>query len=112
VNSPLSDLSFNERVVNCITRSINSKYGEGVREVLFWKFQDSTKLEVIDIPKKPQLFVDCMKQIFGAGAGSIERTITEEMCNEFKIVVPGEPSFTRAVEIAKSKRLKEDLTGI
>jgi len=83
----------------------------GVREVLFWKFQDLTKLEVIDIPRKPQLFVDCMIQIFGAGAASIERTITEEMCREFKIVVPGEPSFTKAVEVAKSKRLKEDLTG-
>ncbi len=79
-----------------------------MREVLFWKFQDSTKLEVMDIPKKPQLFVDCMKLIFGAGAASIERTITEEMCHEFRIAVPGEPSFTRAVEIAKSKRLKEE----
>ena len=107
----MSDLPFNERVVNCITRSIDSKYGEGVRQVLFWKFQDTTKLEVSDIPKKPQLFVDCMRQIFGTGSSSIERAITEEMCREFRIVVPGEPSFTKAVEIAKSKRLKEDLTG-
>ncbi len=108
----MSDLPFSERVLNTVTRSIDTKYGEGVRQVLYWKFQDQTKLEPSDIAKKPQLFVDCMKQIFGTGAASIERTITEEMCHEFKIVVPGEASFTRAVEIAKSKRLKEDLTGM
>jgi len=108
----LSELPFNDRVLNCVTRSIDTKYGEGVRQVLYWKFQDQTKLDPVDIAKKPQLFVDCMKQIFGAGANSIERTVTEEMCHEFKIVVPGEPSFVKAVEIAKSKRLKEDLTGI
>jgi len=104
-------LSFNERVVDSVTRSIDSKYGEGVRQVLFWKFQDLTKLEVSDIPKKPQLFVECMQQVFGAGAASIERTITAEVCKEFKITVQANPSFTRAIEIAKSKRLKEDLTG-
>jgi hypothetical protein len=106
----LNVLPFNQRVLDCITRSIDTKYGEGVRQVLFWKFQDLTKLPVRDIPKKPELFVDCMKQIFGTGSSSIERAMVEEMCNEFKIVVHGEPSFVKAVEVAKSKRLKEDLT--
>ncbi len=103
-------LPFNERVVDCVTRSIDLKYGEGVRQVLYWKFQDLTKLKISDIPKKPQLFVECMRQLFGAGSASIERTITSEICQEFKIVVPGEPSLARAIEIAKSKRLKDYLT--
>jgi hypothetical protein len=106
----LSDLPFNQRVLDCVTRSIDTKYGEGVRQVLFWKFQDITKLSVRDIPKKPELFVDIMRQIFGTGSGSIERAITEEIAREFKIVAPGDGSFVRAVELAKSQRLKEDLT--
>ena len=106
----MSDLPFNQRVVDCVTRAIDIKYGEGVRQVLYWKFQDTTKLGIRDIPKRPDLFVNCMRQIFGAGSSSIERAITDEMVHEFKIVVPGDPSFVRAVELAKSKRLKEDLT--
>lgn len=97
-------------MLESITRSIDSKYGEGVRQVLFWKFQDITKLKVTDIPIKPQLFVDCMRQIFGTGSHSIERTITEEISHEFNVTVTADASFSKAVELARSKRLKEDLT--
>jgi len=103
-------MNFNERVISCVTRSIDAKYGEGVRQVLFWKFQDVTGLQVSDIPIKPQLFVECIQRIFGVGARSIERTITDETCHEFKIVLSGEPSFVKAVRFARSKWLKEELT--
>jgi hypothetical protein len=106
----LGDPSFNEQVVDSITRAIDAKFGEGVRRVLFWKFEETTKLQIIDIPRKPDLFVDCMRKIFGAGADSIERAIVEGICNEFKIVVSPDAGFVRALQIAKSKRLKEDLT--
>jgi hypothetical protein len=106
----LSEPPFNERVISAVTRSLDSKYGEGVRQVIVWRFQDRNKLEISDIPTKPGQFVDCIRQIFGTGSGSIERTITEEMCREFKIAVPGDPDFVKAVELAKTKRLKESLT--
>jgi hypothetical protein len=96
--------------MDCITRAIESKFGEGVRQVIYWKFQEVTKLEVSDIPKKPQIFIDTIRLVFGTGSVSIERTITERICHEFKISLTGEPSFTRALQLAKSKQLKEDLT--
>jgi len=98
-------------VLSCIVRAIDTKFGPGVREVLFWKFQEATKLSASDIPKKPDLFVKYMREIFGEGSRSIEKAITEEICEEFDVVVRGEPDFVRAIELARSKKLKEDLTG-
>jgi hypothetical protein len=105
-----NDLSLSERIVDCVIRSLDSKYGEGVRQVIFWKFQDSMKQEISAIASKPELFVDCMQQIFGTRSSSIEKVITEEISREFNVTVSGEPSLVRAIETLKSKKLKEDLT--
>lgn len=106
----MADLSFNEQAINCIIRSVDGKFGEGVRQVLFWKFQEVTKLGIQDIPRKPEAFVECMRMVFGAGSASIERAIVEGLVQEFKIVVPGDSGVVAALQAAKSKRLREDLT--
>jgi len=69
-----------------------------------------TKLGIRDIPRKPEVFVECMHMVFGAGSASIERAIVEGLVNEFKIIVSGDSGVVSALQAAKSKRLREDLT--
>jgi hypothetical protein len=106
----MADPTFNEQVVECVKHSIDEKFGQGVREVLFWKFEEGTKLLLTDVAVKPELFIQCMKQIFGDGSASIERTITEAVCLHFHLRFTGN-DFVKAVREARLKRFREDLTG-
>ena len=100
---------FSARVLVCIKTALE-KYGAAVSQVLIWNFESETKLKAIDIARKPQEFVDCIYRIFGPSASNIERSITDEVCKEFKLDCAGVPGFVAAVEIARNNALKEELT--
>jgi hypothetical protein len=100
---------FSAKILVCITTALE-KYGAAVSQVLIWNFENDTKLKASDIARKPQEFVDCIQRIFGPSASAIERSITEEVCKEFKLDSAGIPGFVNAVEIARSNALKEELT--
>jgi hypothetical protein len=61
------------------------KYGSSVGHMLTWNFGKKTGLTPYDIANRPDEFVSCIYEIFGAGAKSIEDTIVKEICQEFGI---------------------------
>ena len=96
-------------MISSVTTALE-KYGAAVSQVLIWNFENETKLSASDIARKPLEFVKCVYQIFGPSAASIERSMTEELCKEFKIDLAGVPGFAKAVEIARANALREELT--
>lgn len=102
--------SFNEQVIQSVIKSLDTRFGASLTQVLFWKFQENTKLRISDIPLKPDLFIECVRNVFGAGSGAIERTLTEGISHDFSINLHGEMDFVKAVQVARSSKLKGDLT--
>jgi len=99
---------FSARVLAAIAAALE-KYGEAVNQVLIWNFEKETKLGAADISRKPQVFVDCIYRIFGPSGATIELNITEEMRKEFKLGTTDISGFVKAVEMARSKALREEL---
>lgn len=96
-------------MLSAISSALDKKFGEGLKEVLFWNFEKETKLGPLDIPRKPQEFVKCLYKIFGVGAKVIEDAIKDSICAEFNIESRKVAGLTQAIEIAKSNALKSDL---
>lgn len=53
--------------------------GENGREVIYFRLKQSYALKKEDIPGHPEIFVKCLRSIFGAGAEVIERSIIKSL---------------------------------
>jgi len=53
--------------------------GESGREVIYFRLKQSYALKKEDVPGHPEIFVRCLREIFGSGAEVIERTIIRSL---------------------------------
>ena len=53
--------------------------GESGREVIYFRLKQSYALKKEDVPGNPEIFVRCLREIFGSGAEVIERTIIRSL---------------------------------
>ncbi|MEM1540807.1 MAG: hypothetical protein QXJ07_05445 [Candidatus Bathyarchaeia archaeon] len=53
--------------------------GESGREVIYFRLIHSYALKREDIPSNPEIFVKCLRGIFGSGAEVIERAIIKNL---------------------------------
>jgi len=81
-----------------------------VAQILIWNFEKETKLSAADIAKKPDEFVNCIYRIFGPSASAIEKGIADEICREFNLEPAGVTGMSKAIELARTKLFKEELT--
>lgn len=71
-------------IVASVERALRS-YGDGVPQVILWNFKKKTLLPTHAIATKPEEFVACLREIFGAGARAIEDRLTQQICSDFQI---------------------------
>ncbi|MEM0008300.1 MAG: hypothetical protein QXR89_08600 [Candidatus Bathyarchaeia archaeon] len=53
--------------------------GENGREVIYFRLKQSYALKKEDIPGYPEIFVECLRSIFGSGAEVIEKAIIKSL---------------------------------
>ncbi|MDA4112222.1 MAG: hypothetical protein OK439_06750 [Thaumarchaeota archaeon] len=79
------------------------RYGGMVGRLLVRNFEKKTGLAPSEILERPEEFVSCIYEIFGAGAKSIEDTIVEEICREFSIDASKVSGLVDALHLASKK---------
>ncbi|MEM3565810.1 MAG: hypothetical protein QXK18_02935 [Candidatus Bathyarchaeia archaeon] len=53
--------------------------GENGREVIYFRLKQSYALKKEDIPGHPEIFVECLRSIFGSGAEVIEKAVIKSL---------------------------------
>jgi len=56
--------------------------GESSRKSVYFHLQTKYSLMREDVPNKPEVFVECLEKIFGAGAKVVEEAIAKSLCKK------------------------------
>jgi hypothetical protein len=67
--------------------------GESGREVIYFRLKQSYALKKEDVPNNPEIFVSCLREIFGSGAEVIERTIIRSLYKKLGIESKAKKGF-------------------
>ncbi|MEM3566068.1 MAG: hypothetical protein QXK47_03015 [Candidatus Bathyarchaeia archaeon] len=59
--------------------------GENGREVIYFRLKQSYALKKEDIPGYPEIFVECLRSIFGLGAEVIEKAVINSLYRKLGI---------------------------
>jgi hypothetical protein len=54
-------------------------YGTSVKQVVYWKFENTHHLSRNEISSHPEKFVETIRTIFGTGTSSIEKDIARDV---------------------------------
>jgi len=88
------------RILEDIDRGLDF-FGKGVKEVVYFKLNQSMKMERSDIVNEPEKFVSCLEEMFGIGSFRVEKSIMKEIANDFGIDHP--VSLASAIKQARSQ---------
>lgn len=90
-----------QSIVASVERALLS-YGDGVPQVILWNFKKKTRLPTQAIATKPEEFVACLHEIFGAGARAIEDRLTQQICSDYKVDRSKVSGLAQAIKLALS----------
>lgn len=77
---------FNEKLLVVLDKSMKNIFGENTVNAVYYHLQKRYLIKLEDIPEKPQVFAEAIKEIFGAtGADVIETFIVRDLCDKFRI---------------------------
>lgn len=95
-------LSFNEALIEAVDEGLLI-LGESGREVVYFHLQHSYGLKKENVPENPEIFMDCLRKIFGLGAQVVEKSIIKILCRKLGIeyVENKNYPFTRYLNYAK-----------
>jgi hypothetical protein len=79
-------LNTNSQVLACIDEGMNS-IGSAGRQTVYWYLAKKSDLKREGIPDHPSEFLEALKNLFGQGAGILERTIMRELKQGFNITL-------------------------
>lgn len=67
--------------------------GESGREVIYFRLKQSYALKKEDVPGHPEIFVRCLREIFGSGAEVIERVTIKSLYKKLGIALEEKKGF-------------------
>lgn len=73
------------RILRAIDKGLKEVLGEACTKSVYYYFQMRTGLQVKDIVKRPETFIDFLRDMFKAGAQVIEKRIREKLCAMFEV---------------------------
>ncbi len=100
--SQMETLDRNLDIVDCVDRGF-SKFGKSVGEVVFWKFQFTTKLSRNEVARRPDLLSKSIREIFKDGAPVIEKAIIKELRIKFQMTDRNYVNLEDAVQSIQAK---------
>jgi hypothetical protein len=95
--------SEEDTILNCIDAGIDV-FGKSVKNVIYWRMQTILNLERKDIPRKPEVFSESLRNFFGERSISIEQSIVAVLIDKFHMEdVTYSDSMTRAIIEARKQ---------
>src|SRR5438105_3673964 len=88
----ISNEQFSARIFDCVHKALSRDGTATTESILIRNFQKKSGLSALDIEKNPEAFVNCIYEIFGPGAMTIELKIAAEICSEFRLSPSSSPS--------------------
>jgi hypothetical protein len=73
-------------VLDCFDAGLES-IGNAPRKMVYWYLLEKFRLPKENIPDNPEGFLAALRQLFGQGAGVLERMIVRELKQKFKITL-------------------------
>ncbi|MEM1566427.1 MAG: hypothetical protein QW510_05015 [Candidatus Bathyarchaeia archaeon] len=67
--------------------------GEGGREVVYFRLRHSYALSKEDVPAHPEIFIECLRKIFGSGSKAIEKTIIKGLYSKLGLTYAEKKNF-------------------
>lgn len=92
----------NLKVLQCIDAGLES-IGSAGRQTVYWYLAQKCDLKREGVPDQPNEFMKALKNLFGLGAGILERTIVRQLRQTFKVTL-GE-SLGEVLTLIKRKNL-------
>jgi hypothetical protein len=83
-------------------------FGNGVKEVVYYRMNATLKMNRMDIPQKPQEFVSFLEEMFGPGFATVEKSIIRAIAEDFGF--PACDSLSSAIVQAKVRIFESDVT--
>jgi hypothetical protein len=80
------DVEMNEveaRIVKCVQYALRDTFSEGTVQIIFGKFEKTTKLGLKSVATRPEEFLTFLKSLFGPAVKNIEHVFLREMISEF-----------------------------
>lgn len=78
--------SMTSEILQCFNAGLDSM-GSVSRRIVYTHLLQVRKLREEDIPEKPMEFLEVLRELFGQGAGILERTIVRELKRAFNITL-------------------------
>jgi hypothetical protein len=98
--------TVNERLVNCITESLDTMMGESVTQVILYNFKNRTNLSIQDIPLRPKEFSRYLDSMFGVqGSSLVKQIIVDGIRANFDIQEISNPSLEYVISATARSNL-------
>jgi hypothetical protein len=85
--------TFEKALTKAIDEGLLLMLGESGREVVYFRLKHSYALSKEDVPSHPEIFVECLRNIFGSGTKAIEKTIIKILCRELELAYVEKKDF-------------------
>lgn len=89
-----------QKLVDCVDKALDN-YGESVKQVIYWKLENTFGVKKKAIPEHPEKLVATLEEMFGHGAMLIEKSILNEISSFIAQTVV---DTTKFVEVFRSAR--------
>lgn len=89
-----------QKLLERIDKALDN-YGESVKQVIYWKLENTFGVKKKAIPQYPEKLVATLEEMFGHGAILIEKSILNEVSNTVPLEVT---DTTKFVEVFRSIR--------
>lgn len=97
-------VEVDQKILLCVDTALQ-KFGESVKNSIYYYLKKDFNLEKVEIPKKPEAFESALTSIFGEqGSKVIEKLILLEIKSIFNLEKDSDLTFDKVVTMIKSSR--------
>ncbi|MEM3770153.1 MAG: hypothetical protein QXG76_03075 [Candidatus Bathyarchaeia archaeon] len=82
--------------------------GENGREVIYFRLKHSYALKKEDIPSYPEIFVKCLRSIFGSGSEVIEKAVIKSLYSKLGMEFSAKKGFGFLEYLEEARRAFEE----
>ena len=82
--------------------------GESGRDVIYFRLKQSYALKREDVSSNPEIFVSCLREIFGSGAEVIERAVIKKLYDKLGIEFKEKKDFGFMEYLNEARKFLEE----
>ncbi|MGC8998629.1 MAG: hypothetical protein ACP5JW_04430 [Candidatus Bathyarchaeia archaeon] len=82
--------------------------GKNGRDVVYFRLKQSYALKKEEVPNNPEIFVNCLREIFGSGAEVIERAVIRKLYDKLGIEFKEKKDFGFMEYLSEARKILEE----